>query len=625
MIRFITDRLPLLVILVILSLRLTETTGQETPVVSRIVLVHDSLLIPAEGNFSPDSIISFNYRYNDILFEMAPCVPEDPSLQDEQIYYSFFLDGNDTDWSLWSPYPLKEYTNLSARDYILKVRCGVAGMIFSEDEVFAFSINRPIWLRIYFLALYLALVIVILYLVYRRFIGRHIREEVRLEKILADRTEELMAEKDKVDTLLANLLPKGTADELMAKGKASKQKFNFVTVLFSDIQGFTRIAEEVNPEILIDELDKFFFQFDNVVEKYNIEKIKTIGDAYMCAGGIPKKNRTNPIEVILAALEMQQYMEDMKREQKKKGLTFWDIRVGIHTGTVIAGVIGHKKLSYDIWGDTVNTASRMESSGEPGKINISGVTYDYVRDFFICEYRGKMPVKYKGELDMYFVNGIRPEMRQEGKNEPNQKFIGRMLLLKVDDLEEEVSAWYRDKMSKELIFHDDKNLKNILTQAELIGRAERISDGDMILVQLASLFVMTGYVVDYTNPFPSSVDIMKERAPAFGFDEEHIENAAAVLLDAVSESPAGIPGQIVNDAINDYYARVDLLVRLDLLYREESSVLNITDRIKWYNDQLLRISRHTFYTSTAQLLRSNSVQEQQFVIGAYIESLRNML
>lgn len=625
MIRLITNRLSLFVIMVMLPLMLTEMVGQEAPVVSRIVLVHDSLFIPAAGNFSPDSNISFNFRYNDILFEIAPSVPEDSSMHNEQIYYSFFLEGNDTDWSLWSPYPLKEYTNLGAREYILKVRCGIAGTIFSEDEVFAFSINRPIWLRVYFLALYLAVAIVILYLVYRRFIGRHLREQVRLEKILADRTEELMAEKEKVDTLLANLLPKGTADELMAKGKATKQKFNFVTVLFSDIQGFTRIAEEVNPEILIDELDKFFFQFDTVVEKYNIEKIKTIGDAYMCAGGIPKKNRTNPIEVILAALEMQQYMEDMKSEQKRKGLTFWDIRVGIHTGTVIAGVIGHKKLSYDIWGDTVNTASRMESSGEPGKINISGITYDYVRDFFICEYRGKMPVKYKGELDMYFVNGIRPEMRQESKNEPNQKFIDRMLMLKVDDLEEEVVQWFRDNMQDHLIFHDDKNLKNILTQAELIGRAERISDGDMILVQLASLFVMTGYVENYTDPYGESVRIMEEKAPEYGFDREHIQNASTVLLDAVSESPASVTGQIVNDAIYDYYARVDLLIRLDLLYREENSVLNITDKIKWYNDQLLRIGRHNFYTSTARLLRSNSVQEQQFVVEAYIESLRNML
>ena len=130
-----------------------------------------------------------------------------------------------------------------------------------------------------------------------------------LEQIINKRTEDLIIEKEKTETLLANVLPKNTADEIMAKGKATKIKYNFVTVLFSDIQGFTKIAEEMNPEVLIDELDKFFFYFDSVVEKYGIEKIKTIGDAYMCAGGIPEKNRTNPVEVILAALEMKSIYE----------------------------------------------------------------------------------------------------------------------------------------------------------------------------------------------------------------------------------------------------------------------------------------------------------------------------
>ena len=175
---------------------------------------------------------------------------------------------------------------------------------------------------------------------------------------------------------------RSSADEIVAKGKADKIKYNFVTVLFSDIQGFTKIAEEMNPEVFIDELDKFFFYFDSVVEKYGIEKIKTIGDAYMCAGGIPEKNRTNPVEVILAALEMKAYMSRLKESSELEGMKFWDIRIGIHTGTVVAGVVGQKKLSYDIWGDTVNTASRMESSGEAGKINISGTTYEFVKDFF---------------------------------------------------------------------------------------------------------------------------------------------------------------------------------------------------------------------------------------------------
>ena len=241
--------------------------------------------------------------------------------------------------------------------------------------------------------------------------------------------------KKRSETLLANVLPKNTASEIMEKGKATKIKYNFVTVLFSDIQGFTKIAEEMNPEVLIDELDKFFFYFDSVVEKYGIEKIKTIGDAYMCAGGIPEKNRTNPVEVILAALEMKAYMNKLKETSELEGMKYWDIRIGIHTGTVVAGVVGQKKLSYDIWGDTVNTASRMESSGEAGKINISGTTYEFVKDFFTCEYRGKMPVKYKGELEMYFVNGIIPELCDENGG-PNRKFIVKMQMIKLQDIEE---------------------------------------------------------------------------------------------------------------------------------------------------------------------------------------------
>jgi adenylate cyclase len=212
-----------------------------------------------------------------------------------------------------------------------------------------------------------------------------------LEQLVEKKTEELIAEKQKREALLGKVLPKSAANEIMVKGKADKIKYNFVTVLFSDIQGFTRIAEEMNPELLIDELDKFFFYFDSVVEKFGIEKIKTIGDAYMCAGGIPEKNRTNPVEVVLAALEMQAYMLRLKQGSDLEGMKFWDIRIGIHTGTVVAGVIGQKKLSYDIWGDTVNTASRMESSGEAGKINISGTTYEFIGIFLTVNTAVKCP------------------------------------------------------------------------------------------------------------------------------------------------------------------------------------------------------------------------------------------
>jgi class 3 adenylate cyclase len=227
----------------------------------------------------------------------------------------------------------------------------------------------------------------------------------------------LINENKKLKALIANVFPENIADELMNNGKVANVKYDFVTVMFSDIHEFTRIAETITPEILVDELNKLFSIFDFTVEKYGIEKIKTIGDAYMCAGGIPEKNITNPVMVVLAGLEIMAYMRKLKQEEMK----FWNIKIGIHTGPVVAGVMGQKRLSYDIWGDTVNTANHIESAGEAGKINISETTYKFVKDFFDCTYRGKMPVKYKGELDIYIVNGIKPELC-DNDTTPNQNF-----------------------------------------------------------------------------------------------------------------------------------------------------------------------------------------------------------
>jgi class 3 adenylate cyclase len=592
-----------------------------SPDLKQVVLGYDSIVF-LPGDYYGDSLsLIVNNKENSIYFELLIPIRESDDII-EKVYYSFFLDGYDSQWSSWTEYPVKEYTNLRSGEYILNVRSGTNGLVLSDESLFSFRVLRPLYFSSLFIIIYFAIAGLVVIILYKRFIHRHVREQELLERIIASRTEELMAEKEKTESLLANVLPKGAANELMEKGKVAKKKFNFATVLFSDIQGFTKIAEEVNPEMLIDELDKFFFQFDTVVGKYNIEKIKTIGDAYMCAGGIPKRNRTNPIEVILAALEMQQYMLDMKEEQSKKGLVFWDIRIGIHTGTVIAGVVGHKKLSYDIWGDTVNTASRMESSGEPGKINISGTTYDYVRDFFICEYRGKMPVKYKGELDMYFVNGIRPEMRLGMKNEPNDQFKNRLLMTKLIDLEEEVSEMYQEMLSEKLKFHDERYLKNIFTQAELIGRAERLSDEDMITLLLASAFIMTGFVENYSDPYPSSLELLKKIAPDYGFSDDHINRATDAINDSLTNDSQTIIGKIIGDSVYDYFGRVDLETRLTLLFEEVMAFNDKTDKKRWYTEQLETIRKHSFKTPTAQLLRAVSVERQVALIENYLEQFR---
>lgn len=212
--------------------------------------------------------------------------------------------------------------------------------------------------------------------------------------------KKLEEERNKSEELLLNILPAETAKELKQKGQSDAKYFDEVTVLFTDFQDFTQISQQLSPKELVGEINECFKAFDQIMDKYGIEKIKTIGDAYMAAGGLPVPNKTNAKDVVEAALEMRDWMLS---HRKQKGEGSFEIRIGIHTGPVVAGIVGIRKFQYDIWGDTVNTASRMESNGEVGKVNISGATYELVKDQFACEHRGKIAAKGKGEIDMYFV------------------------------------------------------------------------------------------------------------------------------------------------------------------------------------------------------------------------------
>ncbi len=227
-------------------------------------------------------------------------------------------------------------------------------------------------------------------------IYRNYRDKIKTNKILDNRNAQ-------IQHLLLNILPAEVAQELQKNGNATPRYYERASVLFTDFKGFTKLAENLTPWEVVSELNDYFMAFDDIIEKYELEKIKTIGDSYMCAGGIPTENESHYINIIKAGMEMQQYISLRNEKRIEMNLPEWSIRIGINTGPLVAGVVGKKKYAYDIWGSTVNVASRMESNGEPGRVNISEATYEMIKDKYTCTHRGKIFAKNIGEIDMYFV------------------------------------------------------------------------------------------------------------------------------------------------------------------------------------------------------------------------------
>ena len=237
----------------------------------------------------------------------------------------------------------------------------------------------------------MGLLLIIAFIIYRNYL-----QKSKINKILDK-------QKDEIEHLLLNILPKEVAFELQTNGVSKPRHFQEVSILFTDFKGFTSIADKLSPGEVVEELNECFIAFDDIIEKYDLEKIKTIGDAYMCAGNIPSPDPGHAYKIIKAALDIQDFVERYNVRRAEKGLEPWEIRIGVHIGPVVAGVVGKKKYAYDIWGSAVNIASRMESNGTPGKVNISADTYEIIKDWFECSYRGKIYAKNLGDLDMYYV------------------------------------------------------------------------------------------------------------------------------------------------------------------------------------------------------------------------------
>jgi len=305
--------------------------------------------------------------------------------------------------------------SLERREYEVKVAQAENEVLKKDNELQQETIKRVRARNAFLAGIFLLALIILVFVIvgwrYARKTNRtltHQRNKIQQQKdAIQTQYDIIEKEREKSDRLLLNILPEETAAELKEKGRATPRHYEMVSVLFTDFKGFTMVAESLTAEEVVMELDKCFLEFDKIAEKHNLEKIKTIGDAYMCAGGLPVANSSNPEDAVAAALEIRDFMATERKKRAASGESYWQLRIGINTGPVVAGVVGKNKFAYDIWGDAVNIASRMESSGEPGKVNISGATYELVKDRFVCSYRGKVAAKNKGEVDMYFVEKLR--------------------------------------------------------------------------------------------------------------------------------------------------------------------------------------------------------------------------
>jgi class 3 adenylate cyclase len=445
------------------------------------------------------------------------------------------------------------------------------------------------------------------------------QELIEHHERLTRENEKLQSKIENYKILLADMKDKGAKIDESLIERPRSLKFKMATVLFANIHGFSSLQDGMDSEKLMDELDQVLWQFDELLKTYNIHKIKTIGDSYMCVGGIPVKNITNPIQVVLAALMMQQYLKDLQ-SNKRPGGDIWSLKIGIHTGPVTADIVGKKKVSYDIKGDTVNIASRMESSGEVGKILISVMSYELVKEFFLCDYYGKLPVKYKGDLEMFEVKGLKPEFSENGEGIlPNDLFDTKFKLIQFTDIQEIILDKLERELPKYLYYHNVKHTVDVVTEVELIGWAEGCSDHEILLLKTAGLLHDAGHTVGYDNHEELSCELARDFLPKYGYSEDQIEKICKIIMATkMPPNPKNLMEKIICDSDLDYLGRSDMIPVSNTLFKELKEQNKIGSFNDWNKLQIKFISGHQYYTDTARSLREVNKQKQ-------IERIRKLI
>jgi len=623
------------------------------------VIISNIVIHSKENNNIKKQVISSNIRdtaslklpyfQNDLSFEFFSTHYSNP----EKNSYKYMLKGYDEDFIFISDNKVP-YMNLPHGDYQFIVFGENPDGIWSDNPtVVNIVITPPFWLTWWFRILAVLIIGIIAFYIYRVRIDNIRRQKIRLELEVVKRTrkisdqnkqireqnkqvelqkakiehqkELLQKEKDKVEGILLNVLPEGTASELINKGKSKARYYRRVSVMFTDFVGFSKIAEGLNPQDLVRKLDQYFTKFDEIIGKFDLEKIKTIGDSYMCAGGVPIRNKSNAIEIVLASLQIQNYMKVRELKAANHGDDSWQIRIGINTGEVTAGVIGQKRFAYDIWGSTVNQAQRMEMHGAPGEVNVSGNTYEFIAPYFDCTYRGKIEAKHNGILDMYFVNGIKPELSEKGEGRvPNKKFwqiVDLHLYSSINYMKAErhIMNILEEQLSPNLHYHSINHTKDVTSAVERLALMEGITDEDLFLLKSAATYHDAGFVEQYDKNEEIGMRMAREILPKYGYSQDQIDVIDGLIkATEIPQSPNNLLQQIMCDADLDYLGRDDFHDIASLLRRELREHGKIDSDRLWDEIQVKFLTAHTYFTKSA-------IRTRQKVKMKHLEEIKEKL
>ncbi|MEX1003373.1 MAG: adenylate/guanylate cyclase domain-containing protein [Crocinitomicaceae bacterium] len=427
-------------------------------------------------------------------------------------------------------------------------------------------------------------------------------------KEVTQRNEELISTIRELEKEIADLHKK-----VKGGGKSIKKKG--ITVMYISFSGFNHIRKEDAADNLYDLLDEIYMHLDDIILRHKLERVKSIGDDYVCAGGIAEKRSTNPIDVCLAALEIKTYLKELRADYEHESKHFWTLRIGIHSGNGMVETqrSRKRKSTYNLSGEVINTAPRIAAMAQEGQVFISDYTYEVVKSYFNCEYSGCLPVKYRGNLDLYRLKRIKHMYSDDRRKgiKPNDDFILKYHHKEFNDLEERMIDFLINNLPDHLHYHDYTHTIDVVNQAELIGYGEGVSDEQILLLKTAALFHDSGHTIESKGHEHHSCAIAREWLQEYNYNEKQINEICHIIMATeMPPNPKTLLQRIMCDSDLDYLGRSDFIPTSNALYRELEAIGVMNDINEWNKLQIKFLTAHQFYTATSRRLREVNKQSQ---------------